>query len=162
MDGTTLTRRSLIAQAVSCALATSLWGRETADCSDRERPMLLGIARLLYPHDALSDDVYEACIEPVLAGSGSAPLRRDALCAGFDMLDDVHGGTWLDADRDAQVTALAAIQRSAFFDAVRDSVRLALYTHPAVWRLIGFEGSSVEHGGYLERGFDDIDWLPEA
>jgi hypothetical protein len=31
-----------------------------------------------------------------------------------------------------------------------------------VYRFFGFEGSSVEHGGYIDRGFDDIGWLPNA
>jgi hypothetical protein len=31
-----------------------------------------------------------------------------------------------------------------------------------VWPLFGYEGSSLEYGGYLERGFDDIGWLPKA
>ena len=29
------------------------------------------------------------------------------------------------------------------------------------WKKLGYEGSSAEHGGYLHRGFDDIDWLPK-
>jgi hypothetical protein len=37
-----------------------------------------------------------------------------------------------------------------------------LYNNPLVYRLFGFEGSSVEYGGYIERGFDDIGWLPNA
>ena len=31
-----------------------------------------------------------------------------------------------------------------------------------VYRFFGFEGSSVEHGGYIQRGFDDIGWLPNS
>jgi hypothetical protein len=30
-----------------------------------------------------------------------------------------------------------------------------LYGNPLVCRFFGFEGSSVEHGGYINRGFDD-------
>ena len=30
------------------------------------------------------------------------------------------------------------------------------------YRFFGFEGSSVEHGGYIRRGFDDIGWLPSS
>ncbi len=28
-------------------------------------------------------------------------------------------------------------------------------------KMVGYEGSSVEYGGYKERGFSDIDWLPK-
>jgi hypothetical protein len=31
-----------------------------------------------------------------------------------------------------------------------------------VYRFFGFEGSSVEQGGYIHRGFDDIGWLPSS
>ena len=30
------------------------------------------------------------------------------------------------------------------------------------WPRFGYEGSSAEHGGYINRGFADIDWLPKA
>jgi hypothetical protein len=29
------------------------------------------------------------------------------------------------------------------------------------WELVGYEGPSFGKGGYLERGFDDLDWLPD-
>jgi hypothetical protein len=36
---------------------------------------------------------------------------------------------------------------------------VSLYNQPAVWSLLGYEGSSYEKGGYLNRGFDDVNWL---
>jgi hypothetical protein len=36
----------------------------------------------------------------------------------------------------------------------------ALYNQPDLWAKLGYEGSSAEHGGYIHRGFNDIDWLP--
>src|ERR1700732_2043427 len=32
----------------------------------------------------------------------------------------------------------------------------------ALWPKFGYEGSSAEHGGYIKRGFNDIDWLPKV
>lgn len=32
---------------------------------------------------------------------------------------------------------------------------------PTLWKKIGYQGSAIEFGGYLNRGFDDIDWLPK-
>ncbi|KAA1397761.1 hypothetical protein [Aeromicrobium ginsengisoli] len=43
---------------------------------------------------------------------------------------------------------------------VRHAVNL-LYARPATWALTGFEGPSTDLGGYVCRGFDDLDWLPE-
>ena len=31
--------------------------------------------------------------------------------------------------------------------------------NPALFPLFGYEGSSVEKGGYLARGYNDLDWL---
>ena len=28
-----------------------------------------------------------------------------------------------------------------------------------VWPIFGYQGESFSQGGYIERGFDDIDWL---
>ena len=50
----------------------------------------------------------------------------------------------------------------AALNVVRNSEpdRLEMETGTArVWAHIGYEGSSFERGGYLQRGFDDIDWL---
>ena len=46
----------------------------------------------------------------------------------------------------------------------RTLVRAALpqfYGHPGTWSVSGFEGPSFDAGGYLDRGFNDLDWLPE-
>ena len=37
-----------------------------------------------------------------------------------------------------------------------------LYRNEEVLTFLGYQGSSIEYGGYLNRGFDDIDWLPES
>jgi hypothetical protein len=39
---------------------------------------------------------------------------------------------------------------------------VSLYNQKEVWPKFGYEGSSAEHGGYIKRGFADIDWLPKA
>jgi len=30
-----------------------------------------------------------------------------------------------------------------------------------LWQVLGYQGPSFELGGYLNRGFNDLDWLPE-
>jgi len=46
-----------------------------------------------------------------------------------------------------------------FFFVQRNSVRF-FYDNLEVWAAFGYEGASVHLGGYLRRGFDDLDWLP--
>ena len=36
------------------------------------------------------------------------------------------------------------------------------YDDREVWGLLGYEVDSFAQGGYLHRGFDDLDWLPAA
>ena len=55
----------------------------------------------------------------------------------------------------------AAVADSPFFAIVHSTTVVALYDQPQVWDLLGYEGPSFDKGGYLHRGFDDLDWLPD-
>ena len=35
------------------------------------------------------------------------------------------------------------------------------YNNPLVWQAFGYEGEAFDYGGYIERGFDDLGWLPD-
>jgi len=118
---------------------------------------LATLARRLFPHEGISDDVYAEVMDSVLAASAEDPALDEALAAADAALDD----DWMAAAPDAQVRALTALEDAPWFAAIAGAVRARFYTHPAVWKHIGYPGSSLEFGGYLERGFDDIDWLPE-
>lgn len=157
-----LTRRSFLTSTAGAALVVALpaCGRETG-LSESDKRTLLRMARLLYPHDALADDTYVEVLQPLqVRAAGDAALAAD-LQAGFEALDAAAGEDWPTATAEKQVKVLGHIEDGVFFETVQESVRAGLYEHPAVWSLIGYEGSSVEYGGYIDRGFDDIDWLPE-
>ena len=87
--------------------------------------------------------------------------ERDAafgvLAAGLDALGDLDG-----LDDDAVTAKLEEVQAEPFFRLVHSTSVVALYDDHEVWQLLGYEGSSFEKGGYLHRGFDDLDWLPEV
>jgi hypothetical protein len=76
-------------------------------------------------------------------------------------LNDAQGGDWFGAGEDAQIAAMKAVENEAFFAAIHGNVQARFYSHAKVWEHIKYPGSSVEFGGYVDRGFDDIDWLPE-
>ncbi len=65
-------------------------------------------------------------------------------------------------DKAEQVEALERLEQTAFFKAVAGEVVSGLYSQPDVWPYFGYEGPSNDKGGYISRGFDDIDWLDEA
>jgi len=51
------------------------------------------------------------------------------------------------------------MEKNPFFQRVRGALVGGLYGNPDVWPLFGYEGESASKGGYINRGFDDIDWL---
>ena len=64
-----------------------------------------------------------------------------------------------EADR---VALLQRIEQTEFFQKIRGDLVVSLYNQKELWPKFGYEGSSAEHGGYIKRGFADIDWLPKV
>ena len=55
---------------------------------------------------------------------------------------------------------LREIADAPFFRMIRSVAVVAIYDDHETWELLGYEGPSFDKGGYLHRGFDDLDWLP--
>lgn len=168
MTNTTTSRRRFLISAITVsglatgALATSLF-RESAAWAKDPREPLTRLAKLLFPHNGLGDSVYEEAVANAFALAAEDPAAQGLLASAEEALDAaVAAGGWYDADESAQLAAMTAVQDEAFFAAIRNLFMFTLYTHKECWKAIGYPGSSREYGGYLERGFDDIDWLPET
>ena len=162
MKTTTITRREILSLLAGLTIASlPRLGFSDAAQSERILNVLAGFARRLFPHRALDGQVYLDVLKPLQAESTANPRFAATLRVGCDVLDSFAGGDWMGADLETQIAAMRSIESSAFFERVRDQIRVELYYHPKVWELLGFEGSSVQYGGYIDRGFDDIDWLPK-
>lgn len=156
-------RRSFVLLATGGVLMSVFPGcARDIGISERERQALVRVARLLFPHDALADDVYEEVLRPLRESAVAYSTFGQELRLWLEELNRAAGREWLSAPEDEQREALARLEGGAFFQTVHGGVRAELYLHPEVWELIGYEGSSLEYGGYIHRGFDDIDWLPEV
>lgn len=119
---------------------------------------LLRMGRDIYPHDRLEDRHYAKPLaelvskQPKLIADGLRQLQTSA--------EQRHGqafealGTEID-----RVALLREIETGPFFSAVRNALMFGIYDSPALFPLFGYEGSSWEKGGYLTRGFNDLDWL---
>lgn len=122
---------------------------------------LVHMCRHIYPHDAIGDSYYAKIIEgfdeKAKADSNFATLVQE----GVTSLDAIYGVKWLDLSDGNKLDALKSIETTSFFQTIRGSIVTGLYDQPLVWRHFGYEGSSWKSGGYIERGFDDIGWLPE-
>ncbi len=164
MDRKRINRRQFVA---STAAATSVIVTAGAGCGfpppsdvliegldQATASALVRMARLLYPHDALADTTYADVVQGLV-------LDSETLSSCVEVLDAASSADWLDLSGDEQITVMRGIEDSAFFASVQNAVRVGLYNHPDLWKIIRYPGPSLEFGGYLDRGFDDIDWLPE-
>jgi hypothetical protein len=112
----------------------------------------LRVARVMFPHDMLPDIAYAKVVKALEA-------EPETLAAGVAALDE--GTPFVELDDDAALARLAEAEGSDYFELVRSTAVVELYDNPLVWKAFGYEGPSVHLGGYLHRGFDDLDWLPD-
>ena len=88
------------------------------------------------------------------------PATANQLKEGVVVLDKSMGIRWIELSPGNQVAVLTAIETTPFFQTVRTAALVSLYNNPLVWRFFGYEGPSYLQGGYIQRGFNDIAWLP--
>ncbi len=170
MGSNELSRRDFLrttgAVATTVAAGTTIilgpdcaWALSTTSLDGHTAQSLLVMARQLFPHDRVGEQYYAAVVEAVdKEAAGDAGLRK-LLSDGVAQLDRGRDTPWAERDEGARVAALKSIETSEFFTTMRTKTINNLYGNPAVFQLFGFGGSSVEHGGYINRGFSDIDWL---
>ena len=125
----------------------------------RTAATLTAMARVLYPHDSLDDAFYRRVVEIVAADADAA--QRALLAEGVAALDETRGRAFVDLEEKEKLAAVQAIEGSPFFEAMRAATARHLYDDRELWARFGYEGASSHLGGYLERGFDDIDWIAE-
>lgn len=136
------------------------WGIEPATLTPEQMATLIALARDIYPHDQLPDRYYAIAIRPYDAEAAADPERRALLETGLADLDARAGGSYRALGwEDQRVAILREIEPSPFFQTIRAGLVTGLYNQPEIWPIFGYEGESYSQGGYLYRGFDDIDWL---
>jgi hypothetical protein len=120
---------------------------DTAALSEETAQAIVRAARAMYPHDDLPDDVY----------------RRVADKLGEAAADDAEAAKTIEDGAAALGDGddLSKIEGTPFFELVRSTAVVEVYSDQRTWELLGYEGPSFDKGGYLERGFNDLDWLPD-
>jgi hypothetical protein len=119
------------------------------------------LARTLYPHDALPDQVYGRVSATIDAAAREDAAQARMVSDGVADLDGRGDKTFLERSADERLADAKAIEGSELFDLVRSTAVVEVYSDAATWRALGYEGASFAKGGYLHRGFDDLDWLPD-
>jgi hypothetical protein len=143
------------------------WANEATTLSPATMKTLVKVARDIYPHDFLVDSCYITAIMPWDAKAAKDPATKALLEDGVRRLDqdaqDRHKVAYLQVSWEAdRVVLLQGIEQTDFFKKVRSDLVVSLYNQEELWPKFGYEGSSAEHGGYIKRGFNDIDWLPKV
>ena len=173
MNGSVTSRRRFIVAAITLSglagtsIGTSFLGLSRAwaqseDGSDGDSAAMMRMARLLYPHDAITDDVYMDVLNLAMSMTAADGSFAALLDVAVDALNDGQSDDFVDLDEASQIAALQSVESQPFFAAIQMNVGVTFYYHPAVWALLGYEGPSYDKGGYLHRGSGDIDWLPEG
>ncbi|MBR0786577.1 gluconate 2-dehydrogenase subunit 3 family protein [Bradyrhizobium iriomotense] len=156
--------------AVATSVAVSIedaWAEDASTLSPATMKTLLKVARDIYPHDMLGDSYYITAIKPWDGKAAKDPAVKSLISDGISRLDqnarDRHKVAYAEVPWEAdRVVLLKEIEGSDFFQKVRGDLVVSLYNQKEIWPRFGYEGSSAEHGGYINRGFADIDWLPKA
>ncbi len=140
------------------------WGLETKALKPESMQTLIQMARDIFPHDRFADKIYAVAVK----GYDDAAVDDEALKGiiedgiselnqlannGFDA-DYINVG-W-ESDRNA---LLKQVESGPLFQKLRGDLVVSIYNNHDVWAMLGYEGESFSKGGYIERGFNDLEWL---
>jgi hypothetical protein len=158
----------VVAAATSAGLGIAdAWADDAAALTPATLKTMVKVARDIYPHDFLVDSYYITAIKPWDGKAAKDPAVKAMLEEGVRRLNqDAHDRHKLayaqvpwETDR---IVLLQGIEQTDFFKKIRSDLVVSLYNQEELWPKFGYEGSSAEHGGYIKRGFNDIDWLPKV
>ncbi len=165
-----LTRRQLLQSSVAAgtiavagtgfiAAPNAAWALEVTEITEHQLATLVQMARDTYPHDSVGDEYYVIAVK----GYDNAD-QKEFIAQGVAKLDDLAQADgapdYLSTKwEDNRVALLKQIEDDAFFQTIRGGLVTGLYNQKAVWPIFGYEGESFSFGGYIDRGFNDINWL---
>ncbi len=165
-----LTRRGLLARSAAAgavfvigpgfvAGSDAAWAMETTTLKPKTMATLIQMARDIYPHDKVGDEFYAVAVKGHDTAEAAPDIEigiagLDAAAQGAGHADYLSVG-W---ERE-RADILRTMENSPFFQKIRGGLITGLYNQKAVWPVFGYEGESYSKGGYIDRGFDDINWL---
>jgi hypothetical protein len=147
--------------------AEAAWAQAAKALQPHTMATLVRMSRDIYPHDHIPDLFYVKAVEPIDAKAGGDKGMKEMIEQGVVRLDgdanDRFKRNYLDVPMEYdRLTLLHGIEVTPFFNKMRSDLVVSFYNQRDMWQRFGYEGSSYEYGGYLHRGFDDINWLNNA
>jgi hypothetical protein len=170
-SGSRLTRRTFIRTSGSAGvtvyvlLSGPAWvgpraaiAAELVTLNSTQAKAMLAMARQLFPHDKLGDEYYWVVVESIDKDMAASPELATRIRDGLAKLNEVAGGDFTTLDADKQIVAMNKLEETPFFSDMLNKTQFYFYNNKAVWPKFGYEGSSWENGGYINRGFNDVKW----
>lgn len=134
------------------------WAVDLTSLTSAEAATLLAATRTIAPHDKLEDAAYAFVIRALDAAAAKDEALRKQLEEGIATL----GAGFAGAPESRRVEALRELEATPFFQNLRVQTLQVLYSTPLAYAYFGYEGEAFSKGGYLQRGFNDLRWLPEV
>ncbi|MDB5621000.1 gluconate 2-dehydrogenase subunit 3 family protein [Tardiphaga sp.] len=156
-----------VVAAIGAAGIEDAWSADATALTPATLKTLVKMARDIYPHDFLGDNYYITAVKPWDGKAAADPALKAMFEDGVRRLDqdakDRHKLAYAQVPWEAdRVVLLQGIEQTSFFKTLRGDLVVSLYNQESLWPKFGYEGSSAEHGGYISRGFNDIDWLQKV
>jgi hypothetical protein len=160
LRGTGVLMGTLAFSSVLSTLAPSrAWALELQGLDTHQGEVILAFTRQLYPHATLDTAVYALVVKDLDAKAKADPAVRQQLADGVRQLDAKAGSDWLTRTPADQAQDVAALAGSSFFNTVRSTAIVSLYSNTMAYAHFGY-GASEGDGGYLTKGFNSLSWLP--
>jgi hypothetical protein len=134
------------------------WAVDLTSLTSPEAATLLAATRTIAPHDKLEDAAYAFVVRALDAAAAKDEALHSQLKEGVASL----GAGFAGGSESVRVEALRRIESSPFFQNLRVQTLLVLYSTPLAYAYFGYEGEAFSKGGYLQRGFNDLRWLPDV
>lgn len=128
--------------------------------SQEAKDILERIIRVAFPHKNIPDAAYGRMRDKIVAEAEASTWFRVILTQGLTSLGSHSEEPFMDLAPERALAVLRRVSDLDFFGFIRRTTVLNFYDDPDVLAALGYEGESFSQGGYLNRGFDDLDWLP--
>jgi hypothetical protein len=116
----------------------------------------------MFPHKDVPDEAYERVVRKLDERAAQDRVFALLLFDGIEALNRKTEHKWLTLGEEARAEALRGLELTPFFKKLRAEFVTWFYSNPTVWSRFGYEGPANDKGGYLYRGFNDIDWIEKG
>ena len=140
------------------------WGMETKALQPQTMQTLIQMARDIFPHDRFPDKVYAMAVKTYDDSAVEDETLKSMIEDGVTELNTTANNDYgfdytqvgWENDRNA---LLKQVESGDLFQKLRGDLIVSIYNNHDVWAILGYEGESFSKGGYIERGFNDLEWL---